>query len=171
MWERRPGIRGDLKDIATHGNRVVVTGVFLDEFTFRGQRFSTVNINAFVIAYTRSGEERWARALGSDAPCIAMDQRDGVILTGHFAVGDDLGLGPQTAAGIFVSRLDRIDGEVQWVRTFNGTSAFIGSSSDVAVTKDGKRITVVGLFAAPLDFGAGPVSPNRADPFVIQLGL
>jgi hypothetical protein len=172
LWERRPGIQGNLEDIATHGNRVVAIGVFLGEFTFEGQRFSTENLDAFVIAYTRSGEERWARALGYEGTGIAMDQRDGVIITGRFEGGDDLGLGPpQATGGVFVSRLDRIEGEVQWVHTFQGASAFSGYSSDVAVTKDGKRITVVGHFTEPFDFGAGPLIPDYTDPFVIQLGL
>lgn len=167
LWDRRPGIHGNPTSIATHGNRVVATGRFLDGFTFAGQPFSTENIDAFVIAYTRSGEERWARTLGIEGTGVAMDQRDGVLITGAFAPGDDLGLGsPRATGGTYVSRLDRISGEVQWVRTLEG-----GGSNGIAVTRDGRRITVVGVFSGPFDFGAGPLMPENIDPFVVQFGV
>ncbi|MCY1077356.1 hypothetical protein [Archangium lansingense] len=152
-WERRLSISGgggQASDVAAHGNRIVLTGTFTGTFTFGGRTVTSEGApsdEAFLVAYTREGEERWARGFGSSGERIAMDQKDGVIVTGTYRDGDDLGLGPlpgkeQFSTNLFVAKYDRITGEPRWTRGF---PAGLAEPSSLVATKDGRSV-VLGSF-------------------------
>ncbi|MBZ4410256.1 hypothetical protein K8640_18785 [Myxococcus sp. XM-1-1-1] len=88
QWRRRlDGAVGFALGVATHGNRVVAVGTFANTFTFAAREHSsTANLgidqDAFVAAWTRDGEERWAWNFAFDIDAIAMDLNDGVWLPG-----------------------------------------------------------------------------------------
>jgi hypothetical protein len=175
LWMRVLDTVGEAFGVAVHGNRVVATGNFSDPFSFRGRDIVPTPLapESFIVAYTRDGEERWARSIGGRFTSIAMDPRDGVTVTGQYAVGADLGLGPVFGEGLshdnfFVAKYDRIHGEVRWVRTFPSLNATVRA---VSSDKRGES-TLVGLFRAPVDFGLGPVTPTAgsADLFILRLG-
>jgi hypothetical protein len=179
-WERRlafsgGGGDGEAHDVATHGNRVVITGTFVGTFTFGGRTLSTGSLslgNAFLAAYTRDGEERWARAFGSTGERVAMDQRDGVIVTGTYRSGDDLGLGPLAGKGeftsnLFVAKYDRITGEPRWTRGF---PAGFAEPSSLVATKDGRSV-VFGSFRSGSLILDGTEFPQRSPNDLFMIGL
>ncbi|QRN93455.1 hypothetical protein JRI60_30235 [Archangium violaceum] len=154
-WERYvrfSGGSGRASDVAAHGDRIVLTGTFSGTFTFGGRTVTSdtsrpVQGDAFLVAYTREGKERWARNFGFLGERIAMDQKDGVVVTGSYHDGDDLGLGPLPGKGegrsnLFVAKYDRIDGEPLWTRGF---PAGLAEPSSLVTTKDG-RPAVLGSF-------------------------
>ncbi|MFP2931496.1 hypothetical protein ACLESO_41185 [Pyxidicoccus sp. 3LG] len=169
---------GSCAGVAVHGNRVVMTGSFLGAFTFGGKTYrasdvpGVVDSDAFVVAYTLAGEERWARNFARAGTGVAMDPRDGVLLTGHYERGDRIGGSalpgvPGSADNVFVAKLDRIDGTLRWVRGLPTAAAL---SLDVSVSREGEGV-VVGAFGAPTDFGGGTVSPAGGyDAFILRLG-
>ncbi|MCP3139626.1 hypothetical protein [Pyxidicoccus xibeiensis] len=177
LWTRSLG-DGSCAGVAVHGNRVVMTGSFLGAFTFGGKTYrasdtpGVVDSDAFVVAYTLLGEERWARNFARLGTGVAMDQRDGVLVTGHYESGDRLGDHVLPGAGgsidnIFVAKLDRIDGALRWVRGLPSAAAL---SLDVSVTREGEGV-IVGAFGGPTDFGGGPVRPEGGyDGFLLRLG-
>lgn len=177
LWMRVLGTVGEAFDVAVHGNRVVATGNFSSTFPFRGRDvIPSSTQEAFLVAYTRDGEERWARAFGGRFTTLAMDPRDGVIVTGQYSDRADFGLGPvfgePSGGNFFVAKYDRIQGDVRWVRTFPSLDA---TAVDVAAALNGES-TVVGSFRAPVDFGSGPVTPTVGsdglsdDLFILRLG-
>ncbi|HYO69938.1 MAG TPA: hypothetical protein VEU33_28065, partial [Archangium sp.] len=128
--------------------------------------------DAFLVAYTREGEERWARGFGFSGERIAMDQKDGVIVTGTYRDGDDLGLGPLPgkapfSTNLFVARYDRITGEPLWTRGF---PAGLAEPSSLVTTKDGRPVVFGSFRSGSLILGVAEwpqVSPN--DLFLIGL--
>lgn len=168
-WRRQlTGALGFTTGVATHGNRVVLVGFFAQTFTFAGQPHASVGNNgldadAFVAAWTRDGEERWAWNFGFEANGVAMDEQDGVVVVGGYQGGSpDLGIlgplpgNPASNANMFVVKFDRIQGALRWSRGFTSgqdrSSPGVDSAS-VAVTKEG-RPTVLGLFHDTLKVGA-----------------
>jgi len=166
LWERRlEGALGFALSVATHGNRVVVVGTFALTFTFEGRTHTAtpnggILQDAFVVAYTRAGEERWAYNFGFSADDVAMDERDGVVVAGSYQAGStDLGVlgplpgNPATVANLYVVKFDRIDGERRWVRGFAAGDEDLGTpgieSASIAVTKQG-RSAVLGGFTGTL---------------------
>ncbi|PTL82452.1 hypothetical protein DAT35_16695 [Vitiosangium sp. GDMCC 1.1324] len=153
-WERSLQVSGGglAHDVAVHGNRIVLTGTFSGTFTFGGQTVTSdthrpIPDDAFLVAYTREGEERWARNFGLSGERVAMDQRDGVVVTGTYQEGDDLGLGSLPGKGegssnLFVAKYDRITGKPLWTRGF---PASLAEPTSLVATKDG-RSAVLGSF-------------------------
>jgi hypothetical protein len=175
LWMRVLGTVGEAFGVAVHGDRVVATGSFFDTFTFRGREVlpDPPRHEAFIVAYTRDGKERWVRAIGGQFTAIAMDPHDGVIVTGTYVAGADFGLGPVSgvstlSSNVFVAKYDRIQGDVRWVRTFPSLRATV---LDVAAALNGES-TLVGAFRAPVDFGFGPVTPtaDSSDLYILRLG-
>jgi hypothetical protein len=169
--------------VATHGNRVVLAGTFTGRFTFAGQQHASedhpeefLRSDGFLAAWTRAGEERWARDFGVNAVAVAMDPRDGVVVTGRYEGGDDFGKGPVSGTtdhpysvlngNVYVARFERIHGELQWVHPIVSEGA---TSADIAVTKQGESATL-GSFVSPTNFGTGPLSPTDFDIFLLKLG-
>lgn len=158
-WHRRlKGAIGFALRAATHGNRVVVVGTFARSFTFAGSTHTAtpngwIEQDAFVIALTRAGEDRWAWNFAFNINDVAMDEQDGVTVAGGYQAGSgDLGvLGPlpgntETVANLYVAKFDRIDGHPRWVRGFPTGLDRHGVGIDgttIAVTKEG-RPTVLG---------------------------
>lgn len=177
VWSRAL-VDGDCSGIAVHGNRVVMTGSFLGAFTFGGRTYRAsdvpgeVDADAFVVAYTLAGNERWARNFARASTGVAMDQDDGVLVTGHYATGETEGGrvlpgAPGSIDNVFVAKLDRIDGAWRWVRGFPSAAALV---LDVSVTREGEGV-IVGAFGGPTDFGDGTVSPEGSyDAFILRLG-
>jgi hypothetical protein len=176
-WERRLALSGggQARDVAAHGNRIVLTGTFTGTFTFGGRPFSSEGVpsdEAFLVAYTREGEERWARSFGFSGERIAMDQKDGVLVTGTYRDGDDLGLGPLPGrepfnTHLFVARYDRITGKPLWTRGF---PAGLAEPSSLVATKDGRSVVLGGFRSGSLRVGEEEwpqKSPN--DLFLIGL--
>ncbi len=168
------GLEGgsEFRGVAVHGNRVVVTGWFTEGFTFEGDAFSAPPTGAgLVAAYTRDGEERWARALGSFGLEVASDLEDDMTVLGYAAGGQDVGSGPLPMGPtgyFFVSKLDRVDGTLKWGRGFHSSPI---SEVALAVSRHGEPV-VAGAFRAPLDLGTGTLTPSaegRFDVFVLRL--
>lgn len=169
---------GDCAGVAVHGNRVVMTGSFLGRLPFRGTTYHAsdtpgeLDADAFLVAYTLAGEERWARHFARAGTGVVMSQDDGVLVTGHYEGGERVeGWTLPGAAGsidnVFVAKLDRIDGALRWVHGFPSTAAL---ALDVAVTREGDGV-VVGAFGGPTDFGGGKVEPEGGyDAFILRLG-
>lgn len=173
LWTRTLATEGEARDVAVHGNRVVVTGSFSEAFPFRKSLLRPTFANgSFLAAYTRAGEERWARVLGGFPTALSMDPRDGVVVTGSYMNSADFGLGPVYGESLghnfFVAKYERIRGEVRWVRPFPNNG---GNPRDVASAQNGES-TIVGSFSGPSDFGFGAVSTSNfnSDLFILELG-
>ncbi|WP_257457542.1 hypothetical protein [Archangium lipolyticum] len=168
---------GRASDVAAHGDRIVLTGTFTGTFTFGGRTVTSdtsrpVQGDAFLVAYTREGKERWSRNFGFFGERIAMDQKDGVVVTGSYHDGDDLGLGPLPGKGngssnLFVAKFDRIDGEPLWTRGF---PAGLAEPSSVVTTKDG-RPSVLGSFRSGSLILDGEEWPQKSPNDLFLLGL
>jgi outer membrane protein assembly factor BamB len=177
-WDRLlpiSGGGGQARDVATHGNRVVLTGTYSGTFTFRGRTVSAGGVpsdDAFLVAYTREGEERWARSFGFSGERVAMDQRDGVLVTGTYRPGDDLGLGPipgkeEFSSNLYVAKYDRITGEPLWTRGF---PAGLAEPSSLVATKDGRSV-VLGSFRSGSLIIDGMELPQKSPNDLFLLGL
>ncbi|WNG42808.1 hypothetical protein F0U60_00860 [Archangium minus] len=182
-WVRRlDGALGFAWSVATHGNRVVVVGTFALTFSFAG-RTHTASPNggilqdAFVVAFTRNGEERWASNFGFSADDVAMDEQDGVVVAGSYEAGSDLGVlgplpgNPATLANVYVAKFDRVTGEPRWSRGFAASGEDFGSpgleDASVAVTKEGHS-AVLGQFTSTLTVGSEVwTAEGRSDLFLL----
>jgi hypothetical protein len=183
-WRRQlDGAHGFARGVATHGNRVVVVGTFARTFHFAGQAHTAtpnggLNADAFITAFTRSGEERWAWNFGFSVEDVAMDEKDGVVVVGSYEAGSsDLGvLGalpgtPGLLSNVYVAKFNRIRGEPLWSRGFVASSTDGGSlgieAASVAVTKDG-RSAVLGQFTDTLTVGNNVwEAEGRSDLFLL----
>nr|WP_244238479.1 hypothetical protein [Corallococcus terminator] len=179
-WQRRVDtVNGQGQGVAVHGNRVVLTGSFLAPLRFAGQTFRPVHAqDGFVVAYTRSGDERWGRQLGLEGLDVAMDHRDDLVVVGRYQHGDDLGRGPVEGSpgsdtNLFAAKFDRIDGTLRWTRGFamahpTGVSTF-GDRYRVSVDEQGGTALLGGLIA-PLDAGPRTLAPTDVrDLFLLDL--
>lgn len=158
-------------DIAVHGNRVVTVGRFRGRFQFDGHTFTAVGNSGMVLAVTRDGKDRWGHALGDSVFHVRADHEDDMTVLGFAMPGDDVGSGPLPSTSslyAFVSKLDRVDGSRNWVRTFSAeTTGFVGLS----VSREGEP-AVTGSFRAPVDFGTGtiyPTTPDVYDAFLLRM--
>jgi hypothetical protein len=179
VWTRRLAhAGGTARGVATHGNRVVVTGSFSGTFTFRGAPFTASGQDAFLVAYTREGEQRWARNFGVSGVAVGMDPNDGVLVTGTYEDLDDLGMGilrgSETGSNMFVARFNRVGGEPLWTRGIGdlGGSASVSPTS-LAVTREGEG-AIVGHFSnGPSNFGGAVLFPTgyflHQDPFILRV--
>jgi hypothetical protein len=183
-WRRRlDGALGFAVSVATHGNRVVVVGTFAFTFTFAGRSHTAtpnglIRQDAFVVAYTREGEERWAYNFGFGVDDVAMDEKDGVLVAGSYEGGSaDLGVlgplpgNPASIANLFVASFDRIAGAPRWARGFTAGGEDLGTpgieSASIAVTKEG-RSAVLGGFTGTLTVGSEVwEAVGRADLFLL----
>ncbi len=181
-WRRRlDGAAGFAWSVATHGNRVVIAGTFARTFRFAGRPHTATpngsfRQDAFLAAYTRAGEERWAWNFGFDVDDIAMDQEDGVTVVGGYQAGSgDLGIlgpltgNPDSAGNVYVAKFDRIHGERRWVRGFSADDGGSPGVDDgtVAVTKDG-RPAVMGSIIPSLTVGSETwQAQGRTDVFLL----
>ncbi|AKF86771.1 hypothetical protein MFUL124B02_32715 [Myxococcus fulvus 124B02] len=175
QWRRRlDGAVGFALGVATHGNRVVAVGTYGGTFTFAGQAHTAttnlgINQDAFVAAWTRDGEPRWAWNFAFDIDGVAMDQNDGVTVIGAYQAGspDTAALGSpagnaSSAANVFVAKFDRLQGAQRWVQTFPGGQDRSSPGLDegtVAVTPDG-RPAVMGRFHDTLQVGSQTWTAN-----------
>lgn len=176
VWSRTLEDVEDLSrfdDVAVHGNRVVVVGRFTGRFDFDGRTFTARELGGtgLVLAVTRAGEDRWGHALGGWVRSVRADLEDDMTVLGVAMPGDDVGSGPLPPSAsfhTFVSKLDRVDGEREWVRTFStGTTTFAGLS----VARHGE-VAVAGSFHAPVDFGTGmllPSTPGFYEMFLLRM--
>ncbi|SET97775.1 hypothetical protein [Stigmatella erecta] len=169
-WSQRlEGALGFAFSVATHGNRVVAVGTFAQSFTFAGRAHTAVpnggiEQDAFVVAFTRQGEQRWAWNFGFSVEDVAMDEKDGVTISGSYEAGSgDLGVlgplpgNPETLANVYVAKFDRVHGKPLWSRGFSAGGPDTGSpgleSASIAVTKDGHS-AILGQFTQTLTAGA-----------------
>lgn len=178
-WTRSlAGANGFLSGIAVHGNRVVATGGFSEEFTFGGRRVAANDtpasfdgLDTFLVAYTREGEERWARNFGWYGADVAMDPEDGVVVTGWYEDGDDLGRGPLVGDpdilnSMYVAKFNRIDGTPLWARGFITSKL---EDPEVSVNRRGESV-VFSHTRFPVDFGTGLLTPEPlGDLFLLKL--
>lgn len=160
-------------DLAVHGNRVVVVGRFTGRFDFDGRTFTARELGGtgLVLALTRGGEERWGHALGTWVHHVRADHEDDMTVLGVALPGDDVGSGPlpeTSSLHTFVSKLERVDGGREWVRTFSTEST---TFAGLSVSRDGE-VAVAGSFHAPVDFGTGtlrPTTPDFYDMFLLRM--
>jgi hypothetical protein len=183
-WSRRlEETHGFAMTVATHGNRVVVGGIFSRTFTFAGRthtatRNGDILQDGFIAAFTRQGEERWAWNFGFNVEDVAMDEKDGVVVAGSYEGGSsDLGVlgalpgNPATLANVYVAKFDRIRGGLLWSRGFTSSGLDRGGpgleDASVAVTKDG-RSAILGEFSGGLQVGSTNLeAQGRTDLFLI----
>ncbi|MDC0710374.1 hypothetical protein POL68_17995 [Stigmatella sp. ncwal1] len=169
-WVRRlEGALGFAFGVATHGNRVVIVGTYAFTFSFAGRSHTAspnggIQQDAFVAAFTRKGEERWAWNFGFSVKDVAMDEKDGVVVSGSYEAGSgDLGVlgplagNPETLANVYVAKFDRVHGKPLWSRGFSASGPDTGSpgleDASIAVTKDG-RSAILGEFTRTLTVGS-----------------
>lgn len=165
---------GIIRSIAAAGDRVVVSGNFLTSLSFAGRTLSAGDggVAGFLAAFNRHGDERWARkmGLGGDGTLVATDGCGGLVAGGNYVAGDDLGRGPEaglSGGNLYVTRVDREDGDARWVHTFPSDFAI---PLGLSMARDGSS-TLVGAFIFPIDIGEGPVGtePRQDDLFILNL--
>ncbi|QAT84240.1 putative lipoprotein [Corallococcus coralloides] len=155
------GASGGAAGIAVHGNRVVVGGQFSSAFTFRGQTLTPpVPGGGFLVAWTRAGEERWARAYPQAVGAVAMAEDDAVVVGGASTAPD-----PASGYTLFTARLERIEGQQQWRHTYTSTGR--PYFTDVAVNKQGAFVGI-GYFSGTLQLGRNLVSRGLEDDFLFK---
>ncbi|MBN8227478.1 hypothetical protein JYK02_08155 [Corallococcus macrosporus] len=148
VWTRSlVNASGGALGVAVQGNRVVAGGQINDAFTFAGQDFpkpADGNVG-FVAAWTLAGEERWAHSYPQPVGAVAMGEDDSVVVGGAATAVD-------SSAGytLFTARLERIQGQQHWRRTFSSTGR--PYFTDVAVNKQGEFVGA-GSFSGTLRLG------------------
>ncbi|MFY0572190.1 hypothetical protein ACN28E_51315 [Archangium lansingense] len=173
QWTRQlAGATGVAMSVAAHGGQVVVSGYFTGTFIFRGQELSASNSRGFALDYGSDGEGRWGFLLGSTWGLVEMDQGSGVVVAGRYTGGEDFGLGLGALEGypgatnVYVLRLQRPTGKLQWSHTYPSALA---QPVDLSVSRWGES-ALTGTFRATVDFGTGPLSPMPgANTFLLQL--
>jgi hypothetical protein len=167
LWTRRHEGLGNAVGIATHGNRILLTGLFQGRLTFGRtvMEAGEEGIAGYLFAYTRDGDERWARRIEGVTADLAADTRDGVVVLG-------LGAAPPASgreADMFVTKFDRIRGTQLWRREFPFTIDD-GALSSLSVTRQGESV-ITGFLGRPVDFGLGPVVPQVGNQlhFILKL--
>ncbi|MBU8898954.1 hypothetical protein KRR26_25405 [Corallococcus sp. M34] len=126
-WERQlPTRYAVTTGMALRGNRVLVTGYAMQDYTFAGKQYlpGSGHSDGFLLAYNRDGEERWSRQMGYSALDVNLTSGEGAVIIGRYENGDDLGTGPMPGAvgsqrNIFIARYDREEGGLEWVRGFS----------------------------------------------------
>jgi hypothetical protein len=119
------------------------------------------------VARRCAAEHVWSAGYGGAglevATDVAIASNGDVLVTGYFT--DQLSLGGQLlggSAGMFVARFDG-DGEHLWSRAFGG------GARPNAIASDGHGAVVVGSFGGDADIGAGPITADGIDGFVLRL--
>jgi hypothetical protein len=185
LWMRRLyGANGSVTGVATHGNRVVLTGQFAGMFSVLGETFSGEDErpDSFLVAYTRGGEARWGKQVSGTSTGVGMDQLDGVVVTGTFEPPGSPRVPPENGFGstMYVHRYERIQGNLVWKRQFGGSvvTTFTRPAS-LHVAKASGHIALSGLFGGgAVDFGGVVMTPDstptlpgasRHNPFVLKL--
>ncbi|HYO68663.1 MAG TPA: hypothetical protein VEU33_21540 [Archangium sp.] len=172
-WTRPlEGATGVAMSVAAHGGQVVVSGYFRGKIGFGGRELDTPTSRGFALAYGRDGAAQWGALLGSTWGLVEMDQGSGVVVAGRYTGGEDFGLGLGTMEGypgatnVYVLRLQRSSGKLQWSHTYPSAQTL---PVDLSVSRQGESV-LAGTFRAPVDFGTGPLSPTAgANSFLIQL--
>ncbi|AKJ08257.1 hypothetical protein ATI61_12646 [Archangium gephyra] len=172
-WTRPlEGATGVVMSVAAHGGQVVVSGYFTGKIIFGDRVLDAPTSRGFALAYGRDGAARWGSLLGSTWGLVEMDQGSGVVVAGRYTGGEDFGLGLGTMEGypgatnVYVLRLQRPSGELQWSHTYPSAQAL---PVDLSVSRQGES-ALTGTFRAPVDFGTGPLSPAPgANTFLLQL--
>lgn len=147
-WTRPlAGATGAALGVAVHGNRVVAGGQFNDPFTFAGQGVPNPSAGngGFLVAWTRAGEQRWARSYPQVVSAVAMAEDDSVVVGGHSTAPDT---GPSYT--LFTARLERLQGQQQWRNTYTSTGR--PTFADVTVNKQGE-FAGIGSFSGDLCLG------------------
>ncbi|MCP3100653.1 hypothetical protein LZ198_17425 [Myxococcus sp. K15C18031901] len=168
VWEQRLATaQGRAMGVAAQGDRVLVVGTFSRSLTFRGTVHEARGGEGrgFVAGFDREGQPRWARVLGRQGLGISMDAREGAVVVGRYADGDDLGAGPEagvpgSTVNLFMVKLGRAEGDVSWSHAFAMGPAKGGDLSQdrffVASSRKGES-AFLGAQLAPVDFGTGPL--------------
>jgi hypothetical protein len=173
QWTRLlEGATGVAMSVAAHGGQVVVSGYYTGTIVFGGQVLAAPTSRGFALAYGRDGNARWGSLLGSTWGLVEMDQGSGVVVAGRYTGGEDFGLGLGKLEGypgatnVYVLRLQRPTGNLQWSQTYPSAQAL---PVDLSVSRYGES-ALTGTFRAPVDFGTGPLSPAPgANAFLLQL--
>ncbi|MBZ4396302.1 hypothetical protein [Myxococcus sp. AS-1-15] len=163
-WERRLDTRsGRATGVAVRGQRVLVTGGFTAPLTFL-ERTCAVEPGGgrgFVAAFDPEGAPRWLRDFGFMGTGLALDEQEGALVVGRYEEGDDLGTGPmagvaESRMNLFLVKLDRVDGVVQWARGFPREAL-----GDADAVRDFVSLStkgpgaVLGTQLGPVDLGTG----------------
>jgi len=168
VWEQRLGTPlGRATGVAVQGDRVLVVGTFARSLTL-GATVHEARLGegrGFVAGFDRDGRPRWSRMLGRQALGVSVDPRDGVVVVGRYADGDDLGEGPRAGVpgstlNLFLVKLERADGAVSWSHGFPMGPRRDGDvdhgSFLVASGRKGES-ALLGARLAPVDLGTGPL--------------
>jgi hypothetical protein len=162
VWTRPlVGASGGGLAVAVHGNRVVMGGQFSSAFTFRGQTVTPPVPGAgFLVAWTRAGEERWARSYPQPVSAVAMGEDDSVVVGGASTQPDS-----GSNYTLFTARLERLEGQQHWRRTYASTGR--PYFTDMAVNKQGEFVGI-GYFSGTLHLGRNLVSRGFDDDFLFK---
>lgn len=165
------GATGAAVSIAVEGDRVVASGHFLGTLDFDGRRIETAVGRGFAVAYTRSGHQRWAGAIGVDA-YVALDRAGRAWVTGTYLRGwGDFGFGHGPLEGepdgIYVARIAADQGRLEGARVVASGGPL--EVVDISVSEAGAP-ALVGHFSGTVDFGVERVPAySELDYFLLQL--
>ncbi|MCY1042075.1 hypothetical protein OV208_12180 [Corallococcus sp. bb12-1] len=163
-WKRRlDGAAGAPLGVAVHGNRVVAGGQFNFPFTFAGKNVPNPSSGngGFLVAWTRAGDERWAKSYPQVVGAVAMGEDDSVVVGGH-----DTAASSASGYKLFTARLDRIGGQQHWLRAYDVTER--PYFTDVSVNKQGAFVGA-GYYSGTLRIGGtNYVSRGAEDGFLLK---
>jgi hypothetical protein len=158
------------------GGNTLVSGAVYGAIDFGGPAGSLVSAGAndvFVAKLSPDGATIWSKRFGDAASQlafgIAVDGKDGVLLTGSMAGTIDFGGGSMTSAGgrdVFIARLDQ-SGSYSWASRFGDALEQLPGWIDADASGN---VLITGTFGGAIDFGGGAhVSEGASDMFVAKL--
>lgn len=154
---------------------VIVVGAFWGVATIGGKMLDTVDeyADGFVAKLGPTGEFQWVQhysGVGQDSVnAVAVTPDDFILVAGHYTAtlkAGDKQIVPAGGGGdVFVAKLDK-DGSTIWTRSAGDSS----SQAAIGVASDNLGNAVVtGQFNGVIDFGAGPLTADGTDGFVVKL--
>lgn len=156
---KKAGLYGaEVLDLAGNGCGTAAVGYTWSSFEVGG---TTVEGGShYALTLDPAGNPRWAKPLpATTIHAIGVDASGGVLLAGTFAETLELD-GKVIAAGLgtafFVLSLG-YEGNLRWVRSFDAAGG--DDVADLAVDASG-RVTLVGTYSTPVDFGGGALSAD-----------
>lgn len=160
--------------VDNNGN-TLISGIFLNELVFGGQRFSSRGMgDIFVASIARNGTANWVRQFGAGSDDntydLTADAAGNIYISGWFGGTVDFGGTRLTAKGqldAFVAKLSP-SGEVIWARRFGGVRGDGGN--EIAVTAAGEvAMSVISEGPFEVDGRTIPFGGGRRDAHVVRL--
>ncbi len=151
---------------------IYITGTYDKPFTVQGQTVPSYGAtDTFVLSFTRTGELRWAKGMGSSgsesAGSIVAGTKNDVYVAGQFGGKMDLnGATSVTPVGggtdAFLARYDS-SGEFQWIRTLTSEGS---DDRLMEAAVQGDRVVVTGKISKTGTLGEMPVDTKGGEGLV-----